>query len=562
MRLTLAVELQEKERHHANQIKKIMEELHPNVETRFITDKNALSERILEAMSKKKYDQILVEVEERLKNPCIAADCLDTLCSVVFFSTQRIAEGHSSNRFIAVITRLPTEQKERVKVELVKRAMSVLSTPRRLDCSRLPLLSYAETLAMMVKADLLPIRNFAAAIAQMIRLETTRTAGMTCLGKLVEVAFDLVRSCDAQTIGALRTALTFAQQGDTFLYDVEYIMDAFGWSLGKSPLSLCRSGAHHKSPIMAMAYCAGAGSGREVVLTSSVDGCIGTWDGSGNLLENIVLSRHYASSLDITNRGHTLVVGTVGRLHSTPPAVISYSNEMVVDSKWAEGLAVEPTGAIFITAVRCIRSSSLRFCVGTHTGTHNPLQLYDHQIMINEYNDHSDILTAIHVPPENEHTVITGSRDSTIVLYDLRIRQSTSTYNQHRNTVTAICTCGDYLVTAGLDKRVVIQDFRMGGTVVSQEMDSAVLALSVNGAMECAVSTLTGIHILSSASSSLSSAMLPCARVDSGPAAPRYNALQWNGSGTLLYAGGDSHFLDVYTARYDGDYDDIHGMLS
>lgn len=555
MRVTLSVELQESEQQCATRIKHFMEERHPNVEMSFVTNKSALAERIHEAMSKKKYEVVLAEIEDRLKRPALADDCLDTLCSVIFFSTQRIAEGHSSSLFIGVIARLPEEQREKIKTDLVCRAMSILSNPRRLDCSRMPLLPYAETLAMMVKAELLPIRSVLIATTQMIRLETTRTAGMTCLGKLVELAFDAVRTCDSSTIAALRNALTFAQQGDTFLYDVEYIMDAFGWSMSRSPLSLCRSGTHHKSPILAMAYSGAAGANaRELVVTSSVDGCIGTWDGSGGLTENIVLSRHYASSLDLTNRGHTLLVGTVGRNSSTPPAVISYTNEL--DAKWSESAAVEPANALFITAVRSMRSSSsLRFCVGTHTGTSNPLQIYDRQMMINEFRDHTDILTALHVPTDNDNTIISGSRDSTVVMYDVRLRNGTNTYTVHNNTVTAIATCGDFLFTAGLDKRVIIQDFRMGGTVASREMDSAVLGISVSSTMQCAVSTLTGIHIISCASNPI----LPCNRVDSGPQAPRYNALAWNSAGTLLYAGGDHHQLDVYS-RFEGDYDELRVM--
>eukprot|EP00796_Vickermania_ingenoplastis_P004337 gene4337-3151_t len=558
MKITLAVELQDNEQHRAAHIKHIMEDLHPNVETRFITDKGALADRITEAMKSEKFDQtgsdaaiqqVLTEVEDRLKHPAFASDCLDTLCSVVFFSTQRIAEGHSSARFVNVVARLPDEQRDRMRADIVKRAMAVLSTPRRLDCSRMALLSYAETLASMVKADLLPVRNFVGAITQMIRLETTRTAGITCLGKLVEVAFDLLRTCDPQTIVALRGALTFAQQGDTFLYDMDYILDAFGWSLTKSPLKRDYAGSHHKSPILAMAYSPAGGNARETVLTSSVDGCIGTWDGNGVLLENIILARHYASSLDLANRGHTLLVGTVGRNHATPPAVISYTSE-IVDSKWTESSAVEPINALYITAVRSLRSSprsdGLRFCVATHTDLYNPLQIYDRQSMVMEYHDHTDIITALHVTADNDNTMLSGSRDSTVVLYDLRMRgKGTTTFTQHSNTVTAIGTCGDLLFTAGLDRRVVIQDFRMGGTMASREMDSAVLALSVSSSMQCAVSTLTGIHVISGSSNSI----LQSVRVDSGQLAPRYNALQWNSSGSRLYAGGDSCTLDVYVDR-------------
>lgn len=75
--------------------------------------------------------------------------------------------------------------RNRVKTEVVKRAMYFLSTPRRLDCSRVPLLPYAETLASMTRCQLLSIRSVVLSLIEMIRSDATRSAGMTCLGKLV-----------------------------------------------------------------------------------------------------------------------------------------------------------------------------------------------------------------------------------------------------------------------------------------------------------------------------------------------------------------------------------------
>lgn len=553
MRLTLTVELNEGEKQRAPHVKQLMQKLHSNVDTRFITDKNALANKIIEGLNQKQFEVVAAELEDRLGRPEYVDDCLDTFCSVVFLNSQRETDPQFSSCFFTVVKQLPEEQRELVKKELVKRAMDVLSTPRRLDCSRHHLLSYAETLACMVKMELLSVKLVIATITQMIRLETTRTAGMTCLGKLVEIAFNEVRSCDSAIISSLRSALISAQQGDTFLYDVEYIVDAFGWGSNRSPLTLCRSGVHHKSPILAMAYSGGSGA-REVVVTSSVDGCIGTWDGSGGLKENIVLSRHYASSLDIAQRGHMLLVGSIGRNSSTPPAVILYTNkDGMGDSKWAESGGVEPAGAQFITAVRGINcSSAYRFCVGVHTkAKQNPLLIYEGQKVLQEFHDHTDILTALHVPSGDENTILTGSRDSTVCQYDLRVRNLANTFTHHTNTITSITASGDLLFTAGLDKRVIIQDFRMGGVLASRDMDSAILDLSVSPNMHCAVSTLTGIHFVPSAQAT--NTILPCFRIDSGPSAPRYNALLWNSTGNILYAGGDNQSLDVY--RYDLEFD-------
>lgn len=547
MRLTLTVELSEHEQSRLPHIKRVMEELNPNVDTRFVLDKNALAERILEAINTKNYDTVLAEVKERLLHPAYMHDCVETICSVVFFSPSRVVETQSRSPFIFMVSQLPEENRELVKNEILRHGMTILSAPRRLDCSRVPLISCAETLILMVKTDILPIRNIVMTLTEMIRLESTRTAGMTCLGKVVEQLLDAIRTCDPEVISSLCRSLVDAYHGDTFLYDVKYVMDAFGWTASRSPLSLLRNCAHHRSPILTMAYSGGVNA-REFVVSASADGSIATWDGNGILLENTILSRHYASSVHLMNRGNALLVGTVGCNANTPPAVILYQKD-VVSSEWVESHAVEPAGAQYITGVRGFHSNpDYRFCVCAHMlDGRNSLFFYDyHQEIVREFRDHRDIITCVHVPAENDHSVLTASRDAMVCLYDLRTPILTSTFAKHKNTVTAIATVGDLLVTGGLDKMLILQDLRMNGVVATYELDSAILGLAVTPAMQCAVSTLTGVNMSTTSIAAPSGGISSFARVDCGPFAPRYNALSWNANGTLLYAGGDSCTLDLY----------------
>ncbi|RNC56676.1 guanine nucleotide-binding protein beta subunit-like protein [Trypanosoma cruzi] len=431
--------------------------------------------------------------------------------------------------------------------------MIFLSRHRRLDCSRVPLLPYAEVLAALTKAEMLNVRSVVVALMQMIRLDNTRSAGITCLGKMVEVAHELLlERLDQHTLETLRSTVAFAQQDDTFLYDVEYIMEPFGWSQSEKFINFAvrLSGAHHTSAILSLAYGGGANS-REAVVTSSVDGTIGTWDQSGVLTENLVLSRHYASSMDFANSGRILIVGTVGRHASVAPAIVLYSTDPTYneESNWQESGGAEPRGARFITTVRSLRGTgTLRYCCGVTTASANSVLLYDGTQMIQEYNDHNDIVSAMHVIPDRDHILVSGSRDCSVMIYDLRMAQNTTTPSayRHYSTVTSIGSCGDYLFTSGLDRRVVVHDFRMMGQgVATRELDSAVLSLSVNPNMVCAASTMTGIHLINFANNAM-----PTCRADGGRMSPRYNAIAWNAQGNVLYAGGDSNTLDLFTRSY------------
>lgn len=555
MRITVDVELQEGELSRGTYVQQALESLGGGkVETRLVTDKTALTNRINEAITNRKYEQITAELKERLVHPAIGPDCVDVMCSAALFSKGRVDKGGKVDPFIHVIQQLPDGHRDKVKEEVVQRAMTFLSSPRRLDCSRVALLPYAETIAFMVKTELLNVRNVVRTVVEMIRMDTTRSAGLTCLGKLVEIAYSSLRQCDSQTLESLRTAVAFAQQDDAFLYDVEYIMESLGWSQNKPALTKRHSGPHHVHPILALAYFGGGGStSREAVVTSSKDGIIGTWDGLGVLTENIILSRHYASSLDLANRGHTLVVGTVGRKASTPPAVVLYSEEgNPKESRWEESGAVEPEHARFITCVRTMRAATtLCFCVGVTTNTSNVVQVYDRTQLVQEYHDHTDIVTAVHIPTDRENTLISGSRDCTVMLYDLRSRQSTASVSHHYSTISAISSCHDYIFTAGLDKRVVVEDVRMlGQQPLVRELDSAVLSMSVSSGMQCAVATLTGVYVINF----VNNTSLPTtSRADCGQESPQYNAIAWNTAGNLLYAGGETMSLDILSRVHETD---------
>ena len=551
MKITVNIELAHSELDRARRIQSAISGLSPGAVVRFKTDTAALADCIKKAVCTRQYDAVVRELVVRLSHPVSFEDSMEVMCNVGLFSRGRAETGERVAPFIDVVSQLPEEAQKHAKEAIVQRAMAFLSKPRRLDCSRAPLLVYAETIAIMTKRELLSVRSVIGTMVQMIESETTRTAGMTCLGKLVELAYEATRNCDLVTLSALRGAVRYVQSNDIFLYDVEYIMEAFGWSPCKPALSLRRSTSHHENPILSLAYCGGANC-REVVVTSSSDGTIGTWDGVGVLLQNVLLSRHYASCVDLTNRGHSLIVGAVGRYPNTPPAVIFYNEDGNRKAQWQECGGTEPDDATFISSLKSLREpSGARYCVGVRTSSANPLLLYDGSRVTQQYFDHSDIITAIHVPSDRDNLVITGSRDCSTLLYDLRDPRNVSSMAHHSNTVSCVASCDNYLFTAGLDKRLIVADLRMlRGATANRDMDSAVLGLSVNNALQCAVSTLTGVYVVNFASGTN---VPTSSRADCGGSSLRYNAISWNNAGNILYGGGEGRTLDLFAPTYDAN---------
>ena len=516
MKITLDVELQEGE---ANQISRelivALQAVSDQVVTRVVTDKNALSQLLRENILRGGGEIALVELNRRFSQPHLFQDCLDVVYGILV-GPDRV---DSALPFVAALCRLPEPVKVRVRDEIVQRSMAFLSTPRRLDSSREPILPHADVVASFVKLEILPVKNVVLTLIQMIRLETTRCAGITCLGKLMEVAHEVVlERCDQNMMELLRAVLGSAQQDDTFIYDVEYIMEPLGWSQSQQnkfiQMGVIKFGAHHATPIVAMAY-SGASATREVVVTSSADGTIATWDAPGKLIESCVLARHYASCLDIAKQGRALLVGGVGRQINTIPAVVFYAEEM---GRWVEKGAVEPENSRVITCVKSLRNSghgSLLFFCGVN-GAANALCYYDatRQSVLREFHDHSDIITTIYTSSERENLLFSGSRDCTVVMYDMRMPQSTGQqFTHHYSTVTAIDGFGDYIVTGGLDKRIMVHDTRMmHAQNIVRDLDSAVLSLSVSPQFICATSTLTGIHFVN-----LSAGNLPICKPENTP---------------------------------------------
>lgn len=543
MKITVDVELQESEASCADQIVEVLRSYCTNVVAQVRTDKGALRQLIHDSLLGGKIDAVSAEVARRLGHPQLSEECEEVFLSLIF-DTKRVESGESVTNYINVILRLPDPLRAKVREDVIQSCLKFLTISRRLDAPREPILPYGEALGGMVKADLLSARGILNTIISLIRGDNTRCAGITALGKVVELASDVLITCDTAILELLRSTLSAAQD-DYYMYDIEYITEPFGWSQtqkGNGALALQRSSRHHTSPILAMAYSGGQNT-REVLVTSSGDGTIATWDGQGTLVENCVLARHYACSVDLACRGHALVLSGVGRHPTIPPAVVYYTEEQ---GRWVEKGAIEPEGARVVSAVRSLRTpNTFQFCTG-EAGINITLGLYDvaRPRAIKQYRDHTDVITTLYTPEQRENLVISGSRDCSVILYDLRLPAAVQIATHHFSTVTSIAGFDNNIITAGLDKRIVVHDIRMFHQAVAhRDFDSGVLKMSLGPQGLCVLSTLTNLYMVS-----LSSPQLVTSKAEG--ITGRYYDIAWNHNQSLVFAGGDSMMLDVFASTF------------
>ena len=120
----------------------------------------------------------------------------------------------------------------------------------------------------------------------------------------------------------------------------------------------------------------------------------------------------------------------------------------------------------------------------------------------------------------------------------------------HDEMVTCLESYDSILVSAGLDKVVVIWDIRaMDSTSLSRPLrklsvdDCAILKVAIGpSAGTAAVSTLKGLYLVdfSTGVSKLATPFLD------GRQMRRYHDLKWNNTRNLLYAGGDDMRVDQF----------------
>jgi len=177
------------------------------------------------------------------------------------------------------------------------------------------------------------------------------------------------------------------------------------------------------------------------------------------------------------------------------------------------------------------------------------------------YEEHADIITSLTHFPTNEALFFSGSRDCTVKLWDRRQAKSIGTFGMyqpglngkiaaHEGMITCLDSYDSILVSAGLDKKVIVWDLRAldssGYTQPLRKLsvdDFAVLKVAIGpGNANIAVSTLKGLYLVDIANGTN---RLATPFSDNRPM-KRYHDLKWNGVRNLLFAAGDDMRVDQF----------------
>ena len=153
------------------------------------------------------------------------------------FSEVRVQQGLSIVPYMALLLRLPEAARVEMRSRVLQTVVEHLNQKRPVDANRMDFFAYAEAFAALVKLEFVNIDAAVGTITTLLQPLETRCAGITMLGKTVELCLPLITGkCDPAKLADLRRALAYVTE-DVFQYDVNYITDNMSWSRGILPLT-------------------------------------------------------------------------------------------------------------------------------------------------------------------------------------------------------------------------------------------------------------------------------------------------------------------------------------
>lgn len=301
------------------------------------------------------------------------------------FSEARVQQGLSIVPFMALLPRLPEALRVEMRSRVLQTVVEHLNQKRPVDANRMDFFAYAEAFAALVKLEFVNIDAAVSTITTLLQPPETRCAGITMLGKTVELCLPLITGkCDPAKLADLRRALAYVTE-DVFQYDVNYITDNMSWSRGIPPLTSAvqqqqlqehatsnssnssdgsgstSSGSRTTSPALAQQsvtargcetrarrpvgerpvghfVCGGRFLGHRdtlytlsydhshsTLVSGSRDGSLLSWDTAGQAFGATELPRLYACATDINPRTGSLYVCGVPLEGAAAPALLLYT---------------------------------------------------------------------------------------------------------------------------------------------------------------------------------------------------------------------------------------------
>eukprot|EP00183_Erythrolobus_madagascarensis_P002245 CAMPEP_0185849028 /NCGR_PEP_ID=MMETSP1354-20130828/3689_1 /TAXON_ID=708628 /ORGANISM="Erythrolobus madagascarensis, Strain CCMP3276" /LENGTH=477 /DNA_ID=CAMNT_0028549507 /DNA_START=139 /DNA_END=1572 /DNA_ORIENTATION=+ len=197
----------------------------------WIEMRNELIEAGLETKS---IDDVAASIRTVLATrPDASEDDLSNAFMYVLFDDDamnlRLANQKTILPVVDVLCMMEREFQKRAKDQALQTSLAQLNVGRPVDCNRLDFYAFVECFAAFCMFNIVPLSAALKSIVSLLRQPSKRTAGVTMLGKTVELCLEsLLNQVDPRQLEELRLVILNLEEPE-FQYDLEYIMSNFGW---------------------------------------------------------------------------------------------------------------------------------------------------------------------------------------------------------------------------------------------------------------------------------------------------------------------------------------------
>ncbi|GJP31688.1 hypothetical protein CLOM_g14742 [Closterium sp. NIES-68] len=338
--------------------------------------------------------------------------------------------------------------------------------------------------------------------------------------------------------------------------------------------------------------------------SAAMDGSLIMWGGDGKPLQSLLLGAHYVCGMDLLYSPSSLLLAAAPRDDMSESQPASNPNSpCILQLTGGEGPGGgggagaggggggwQVTGRLdrnTTSVISCIKAigiqpdtafitaESIAPCDTSPASPRDRICCYDlggapfsslHPVR--QYTEHEDLITCLTVFPPNPNLFLSGSRDSTIRLWDRRASNAVALLGSpspsgrpqaHAGMVTALDACPATVTVAsgGMDGYLKLWDLRslqsLGnspplGSLNLDESPILKLASSMLPGV-VAVSTVRGLYLADLSGSvgpSGGGSARPAGGFQDGRQPGRYHDIKWAHGRRLLFAGGDAMRVDVY----------------
>lgn len=384
----------------------------------------------------------------------------------------------------AVIAAMAEPHRTRLRDAVLQNVLAALTSEESQETAG----ENADVLMALNRHNLVVMKGVVKTVDALLRAPKTFKAGIAVLGRLIAQLIP-IEGAVAQLRSAVAGLQSIVAEGcgrhPGLAYEQIYIEEHMAWRTAKGQLQrMTTISTPHTRSVVSSVYIAA----RDELVTGGWEGAVAGWSGSAEPWVMQLPFGYHACSMDASSRGNSLVVAGASTA-ARPIIQIFGANE----SGWSLRESVTRNDFSVVSNVKCLASRGAAICAAGFDGVsrHNLAYLDAAGAAVRDIEEaHSDFITCLAGSADNENWLLSGSRDTTVRVWDNRQTKDNKPAHMcsfHSDTITSIATYRDLLLVTSLDRRLSVWDSRKLKAPIAEKVFDAPLLRVATGPQATAV---------------------------------------------------------------------------